>query len=119
MKAGPVLQRSYLGTALVCAAVISWSSVSSQCTNNNTLTGSAVTPPCPGTTSVACVQGGQYALVNVVSGNTYTFQTCGGATWDTQITLFNGAAATSLAYSASIVGFPSHKMKSTITEGTA
>ena len=83
MKAGPVLQRSYLGTALVCAATLSWSSVSAQCTNNNTLTGSAVTPPCPGTTSVACVQGGEYELVNVVSGNTYTFQTCGGATWVT------------------------------------
>ncbi|MCC7501810.1 MAG: hypothetical protein IT229_04730, partial [Flavobacteriales bacterium] len=98
MRSYSVLQRFFLGTALVCAAALRWTPASAQCTNNNTLTGSAVTPPCPGTTSVACVLGGEYALVNVVNGNTYTFQTCGGAAWDTQITLFNGAAATSLAY---------------------
>ncbi len=69
-----------------------------QCTNNNTLTGSAITPNCPGTTTVPCVQGGQYALVNVVNGNSYTFSTCGGAAWDTQLTLFNNTGGASLAY---------------------
>lgn len=69
-----------------------------QCTNNNVLSGAAVTPNCPGNTTVACVQGGQYALVNVVLGNTYTFSVCGGAAWDTFITLFNNAGGGALAF---------------------
>ena len=98
MKRMSALRPWFLGTVLALLVTMGWLPAAAQCTNNNTLTGTAVTPPCPGTTSVACVQGGQYALVNVVNGNTYTFQTCGGAAWDTQITLFNGASATSLAY---------------------
>lgn len=69
-----------------------------QCANNNTLTGTAITPPCPGSTTAPCVQGGQYALVNVVTGNIYTFSTCGGATFDTQITLYNNTGGGSLGY---------------------
>lgn len=87
-----------LSFALVCWGFLMASGSIGQCTDNNTLVGSAVTPPCPGTTSVPCVQGGQYALVNVVNGNTYTFQTCGGATWDTEITLFNNTGGGSLGY---------------------
>ncbi len=68
-----------------------------QCTNNNVLTGAAVTPNCPGNTNIACVQGGQYALINVVAGNTYTFSTC-GASFDTQITLFNNAGGGSIGF---------------------
>ena len=69
----------------------------SQCTDNNTITGAAITPPCPGTMTVPCVAGGQYALVNVIAGNTYTFSTC-GAPFDTEITLFNNAGGASLGY---------------------
>lgn len=76
---------------------------SAQCTNNNVLTGAAITPACPGTTNVPCVQGGQYALVNVVSGNTYTFSTC-AATFDTQITLYNNAGGGSLGYNDDACG---------------
>lgn len=74
-----------------------------QCTNNNVLTGAAVTPTCPGTTNVPCVQGGQYALINVVSGNTYTFSTC-AATFDTQITLFNNAGGGALGFNDDACG---------------
>ncbi|MBP7409309.1 MAG: T9SS type A sorting domain-containing protein [Flavobacteriales bacterium] len=77
-----------------------------QCTNNNTLTGAAVTPTCPGTTNIPCVQGGQYALINVVSGNTYTFSTC-GASFDTQITLFNNTGGGSLGYNDDACGLQS------------
>lgn len=77
---------------------------SGQCTNNNVLTGAAVTPICPGTTNVPCVQGGQYALINVVAGNTYTFSTC-AATWDTQITLFNNAGGGSIGFNDDACGF--------------
>ncbi len=71
--------------------------VHAQCGNDNTLYNVAATPPCPGSTTVACVFGGEYVLVNVVAGNTYTFSTC-GATWDTQITLFNNTGGASLGY---------------------
>lgn len=77
-----------------------------QCTNNNVLTGTAVTPNCPGNTNIACVQGGQYALINVVAGNTYTFSTC-GASFDTQITLFNNAGGGSLGFNDDACGLQS------------
>lgn len=83
------------------------SDLSAQCTNNNTLiAGPAITPTCPGNTNVPCVQGGQYALVNVVAGNIYTFATC-AATFDTQITLFNNAGGASLGYNDDFCGLQS------------
>jgi len=77
-----------------------------QCANNNTLVGAAVTPTCSGTTTVPCIQGGQYVLVNVVAGNVYTFSTC-GATFDTQITLFNNAGGGALGYNDDACGLQS------------
>lgn len=78
-----------------------------QCANNNTvIAGSAVTPACPGTTNVPCVQGGQYALVNVTNGNQYTFSVC-GATFDTQITLYNNTGGGSLGYNDDACGLQS------------
>lgn len=69
-----------------------------QCANNNTvIAGGAITPTCPGTTNIACVQGGQYALINVTNGYQYTFSVC-GATFDTQITLYNNTGGASLGY---------------------
>ena len=69
-----------------------------QCPDNNTvIAGGAITPSCPGTTNVPCVQGGQYALVNVTAGYQYTFATC-GASFDTQITLYNNTGGGSLGY---------------------
>ena len=69
-----------------------------QCANNNVaIAGGAITPPCPGSMTVPCVQGGQYALVNVVSGNTYTFSTC-GAGFDTEITLRQQPGGTVMGY---------------------
>lgn len=80
-----------------------------QCANDNVLTGAAVTPNCSGNTSVPCVQGGQYALINVVAGNTYTFSTC-GASFDTQITLYNNTGGGSIGYNDDGCG-----LQSTIT----
>ena len=94
---------AFLVAAYFCAIV---QQAQAQCANDNTLTGSTVTPPCPGTTSVSCVQGGQYVLVNVVTGNQYTFSTC-GATYDTQITLFNNAGGASLGYNDDFCGLQS------------
>lgn len=81
--------------------------VLSQCANNNTLLNVAATPSCPGSMNVNCVNGGQYVLVNVVAGNTYTFSTCGGANWDTQITLYNNAGGGSLGYNDDACGLQS------------
>lgn len=93
------------GTRLLALLLVGCSSAAAvaQCGNDNVLTGAAVTPPCPGSTTVSCVQGGQYALVNVVAGNTYTFSTC-GATFDTQITLYNNAGGGSLGYNDDACG---------------
>ncbi len=87
--------------------------VNSQCTFNNTLV-STITPTCPGTTTVPCVMGGQYVAVNTTAGNTYTFATCGGAAWDTQITLFNAAGTASVGYNDDGCG-----LQSTVTYAPA
>ena len=72
------------GTALALALMLMpGNHAFGQCANNNTLLGTAITPPCPGSTNVPCITGGQHALVNVTLGNIYSFSTCGAA-WDTQ-----------------------------------
>jgi len=84
--------------------------LSAQCPNDNTLWNVNATPPCPGSTNVSCIFGGEYVLVNVIAGNTYTFSTCGGATWDTQITLYNNLGGGPLEYNDDGCG-----LQSTIT----
>ncbi len=69
----------------------------SQCSNDNTLNGS-ISILCPSSQTISCIFGGQYILMNVTSGNIYNFSTCGGAAWDTQITLFNNIGGSSLGY---------------------
>ncbi len=76
------------GLFLLAAAWASPAVLLGQCPDNNTQVGATITPACPGTTNVPCVQGGQYALVNVITGNQYTFATC-GAGFDTQISLYD------------------------------
>lgn len=78
-----------------------------QCPNNNALYNVAATPPCPGSITVNCIWGGEYVLVNVVAGNTYTFSTCGGAFWDTQITIYNNAGGAALGYNDDACGLQS------------
>ena len=75
-----------------------------QCGNDNILTGATISPACPGTITVPCVQGGQYALVNVTLGNIYTFSTCTSAAFDTQITLYNNTGGASLGYNDDLCG---------------
>ena len=78
-----------------------------QCADDNTqIAGGAITPNCPGTTTVPCVQAGQYALINVVAGSQYTFSTC-AATFDTQITLYNNTGGASLGYNDDACGLQS------------
>ena len=71
--------------------------VNSQCPFDNTFLFDA-TPPCPGTFTVGCMNGGEYLTINVIAGNNYTFTTCGLTTVDTELTLYNQAGNTVLAY---------------------
>ncbi len=89
----------HLGVAFVMLAVVgSTPAVHAQCTNNNTpIAGGAITPPCPGSTIIPCVNGGEYALVNVTLNNVYEFGTC-NATYDTRITLFDNSGGGSIGY---------------------
>lgn len=97
------LERLFVGMAVAYAAA-----VQAQCPNNNVLYNVNATPAsCPGTATVGCIYGGEYVLVNVVAGNTYTFSTCGGAFWDTQITLYNNTGGGSLGYNDDFCGVQS------------
>jgi hypothetical protein len=78
--------------------------IKSQCPNNNQYAGN-VNIICPDEVTSLCIQGGQYITMNVIAGNTYTINTC-GATWDTQITLYNGM--TYLAYNDDFCGLQSN-----------
>ena len=89
---------SFAATALVSLGL------AGQCANDNALNGAALNIPCPGSLTVPCMQGGQYALVNVITGNIYTFSTCTGGAYDTQITLYNNAGGASLGYNDDACG---------------
>ena len=93
---GPMVLRTSVALALVIASANIGSF--GQCANNNTvLAGGAISPTCPGQTTISCITGGEYALVNVTNGRNYTFSTC-GAPFDTQITIYNNAGGGSLGY---------------------
>ena len=102
------LHRTAQGNALLLALVLLTGTAAAQCPFGGTLYNVNATPAaCPGSASVGCVWGGEYVLVNVVAGNTYTFSTCGGATWDTQITVFNNAGGAVLGYNDDACGLQS------------
>lgn len=95
----------YVATIIVISIAVL---ARAQCPNNNTLFSVAATPAsCPGSITANCIFGGEYVLVNVVAGNTYTFSTCGGAAWDTQITLYNNAGGGSLGFNDDACGLQS------------
>ncbi|GEM_PF-2040816 len=70
------------------------------------------TPACSGAqeTAVFCAWGGDYITIDVVAGNTYTFSTCGGVTYDTQLTLFTAGGGSVLGFNDDGCG-----LQSTIT----
>lgn len=71
-----------------------------QCPDDNTFLMNATPPASTGisTTTVSCINGGQYVTVNVVAGNTYTFSTCGNTAFDTEITVLNTATNAVVGY---------------------
>ena len=86
-----------LRTAFLALHTFTALQVIGQCANDNTLSGAAITVGCPGSISGGCILGGRYALVNVASGNIYTFSFC-TATWNTFLTLYNNAGGVSVGF---------------------
>lgn len=77
-----------------------------QCANDNIQYGN-ISSLAPGQTStIFCMYGGEYATVNVISGSTYSFSTCGGS-WDSQLTLYSSLGGAPLAYNDDFCGLQS------------
>lgn len=56
------------------------------------ISGGDVTPPPIGTSTVTGPTAGDYIGVNVLAGNIYTFTTCNGNTYDTELTLYDNVS---------------------------
>ncbi len=54
-----------------------------------------------------CIYGGEYLLVSVTAGNTYTFETCGDSDFDTQITLYDDFGGGPYGYNDDFCGLQS------------
>lgn len=83
--------RKLFPALIVSCLILVCEDVLAQCTNNNVFWLN-LTPGGPGLTATsACTYAGEYNTVNVQNGQTYIFSTCGGATYDTQLTLYSNA----------------------------
>ncbi|MFS4494102.1 beta strand repeat-containing protein [Maribacter sp. 2308TA10-17] len=57
-----------------------------------------VVTPTAGAQLTPNIQAGEYFLINVVNGGTYTISTCNLGTWDTQLSLYNQTTSAFVAY---------------------
>lgn len=67
------------------------------------------TPACTGSPELmtSCAWGGDIFGLNVTAGETYTVSTCGGAAWDTEITIWNNALTTVIGFNDDACGLQS------------
>lgn len=96
-------QKVFLIFCLSLFSLFVGTEVQAQCAFGGTNSGVVVTPtalPQPTTN----IQAGNYFLMNVVAGGTYTVRTCGLTTWDTQLTVYNSAGGSSIAYNDDACG---------------
>ena len=92
----------------VIGTVVGTQLAMAQCANNNLASiDGLVQPTCPGSMVMPCMASGQYALVAVQTGYLYTFSTCGGTGWDTQITIYNNAGGALVEYNDDACGVQS------------
>jgi hypothetical protein len=78
-----------------------------QCANNNAFY-TSISSLNPGQTHVfSCVWGGEYVTIPVVSGSQYNISTCGGGSWDTQLTIYNNTGGSALGYNDDACGLQS------------
>ena len=82
----------------------------SQCPNNNIQFGTSSAPTTVGVTTTLsfCLYGGEYRLVTgLVPGSQYSFETCGDTDFDTQITVYDDASGSFIAYNDDFCGLQS------------
>jgi hypothetical protein len=77
-----------------------------QCNNNNTYDGSFSLSSEGDSGTISCVRGGRYYTLDVASGETYEFSTCGGD-WDTYITLYSDSDGSLIAFNDDYCGWQS------------
>lgn len=80
---------------------------SAQCANDNTLAAGNLTPPGVSLSTTQTYNSGQYLLANVIAGANYTVTTCGGSSWDTQLTVYNDLTGAFIAYNDDFCGLQS------------
>jgi len=95
------------GAMLTLMGVLAPTTVSAQCANNNVLWQSVGNINPGQTVTINGTYGGEYNTFNCVSGSTYVIRTCNGGTWDSQLTLYNNAGGSSLAYNDDFCGLQS------------
>ncbi len=88
-----------------------------QCPNNNVPYGSVSGLVGGQSATVFCMYGGEYATVQVENGATYTFSTCGGGAWDSQLTLYS-STGNFLAYNDDFCGLQSEVVWTATFTGT-
>jgi PKD repeat protein len=80
---------------------------SSQCANDNSLVAGNLTPPGVSLSTSQTYNAGQYMLAFVESGASYTISTCGGSSFDTQLTVYNDLNGAFVAYNDDFCGLQS------------
>ncbi|MEM5567017.1 HYR domain-containing protein, partial [Psychroserpens sp. AS72] len=98
----------FIKRKLLIISIFSLGSIAyTQCPDDN-IQFDTSTPNCTGApeTLTTCIYGGEYRAVNVIAGNTYTFETCGDTNFDTQLTVY-GAGGNVLGYNDDFCGLQS------------
>lgn len=116
------LMRASLALVMSLGMILSAQMAFGQCTANVQYPSGTVTPTTSWTTLNGCNYAGEYAVVNVTSGNIYEFSTCAadGASilYDTQLTLRDNLGA-QLAYNDDFCGVQSKVSWTATYTGTA
>lgn len=91
------MSRTKIVVSLTFLAFFALNRLSAQCGFGWNNSGVAVTPTA-GSQFTPNIQAGDYFLMNVVNGGTYTLSTCGLGTWDTQLSVYNNTTSAFVAY---------------------
>lgn len=102
-----------LSLFLVCLSAQSYA----QCENDNVYW-TNIAPNWGETVNSGCMYAGEYMTMEVCHGNVYTISTCGGADYDTQITLYNEATGEMVGYSDDACGLQSEMVWTAPFAGT-
>jgi predicted RNA-binding protein with TRAM domain len=97
----------YATLLLLAALIIGNNNMYAQCANDNSIAAGSLTPPGVGQSSTLTYNSGQYILADVIAGANYTATTCGSSSYDTQITVYDNATGTVLAYNDDFCGLQS------------